>query len=62
MYDADLEEFTYVKTVDDDFNVATISGLERDTTYKFKVCAYIKDNSKKYYGDYSKTIKGKTNP
>lgn len=60
MYDTDLEEYVKVKTVDGDFNKATISGLKKNTTYSFKIRAYIKSNSKKVYGEYSKVIKVKT--
>lgn len=60
MYDADLEEYTKVKTVGGDFNVTTISGLKKNKTYSFKVRAYVKDGSKKVTGDFSKIAKIKT--
>jgi hypothetical protein len=60
MYDPDLEEYTKVKTVDADFNTATITGLDANTTYKFKVRAYVKSGSTTAYGDFSKEVKQKT--
>ncbi|MCC8045180.1 MAG: fibronectin type III domain-containing protein [Clostridiales bacterium] len=57
MYDKDLEEYTVVKSVNGSLNSATISGLKKGTTYKFKIRAYVKYNSKKYYGAYSTVYK-----
>jgi len=61
MYDPDLEEFTKVKTVSSDFSSANITQLKKGTTYKFRVRGFVKSGSKKYYGEYGKTYKLKTN-
>lgn len=60
MYDPDLEEYVKVKNVSKDLSSATIEGLQTGTTYKFKVRAYIKNDSKKYDGKCSKVYKAKT--
>ena len=61
MYDPDLEEFTKVKTVSSDFSSANIIQLKKGTTYKFRVRGFVKSGSKKYYGEFGKTYKLKTN-
>ena len=61
MYDPDLEEFTKVKTVASDFSSANIIQLKKGTTYKFRVRGFVKSGSKKYYGEFGKTYKLKTN-
>ncbi|BBF42575.1 hypothetical protein lbkm_1259 [Lachnospiraceae bacterium KM106-2] len=60
MYDKDLKEYAKEKTVSKGFSTATISGLKKKTTYKFKVRAFVKVGSKKYYGDFSKPYTAKT--
>lgn len=60
MYDRDLEEYTKVKTTTNSLNTVAITGLKKFSTYKFKVRAYVKNGSKKAYGDYSKEIIAKT--
>jgi hypothetical protein len=59
MYDPDLEEYTLVKNVKSG-NSARISDLSRNTTYKFKVVAYVKSGSKTYAGAESAVYKAKT--
>jgi hypothetical protein len=59
MYDTDLEEYTLVKTVKSG-NSARIDSLKKNTTYKFKVVAYVKSGSKTYYGEKSSVYKAKT--
>lgn len=54
MYDADLEEYTRVKTVSSSVQSARITGLKKGKTYKFKVRACLKSGSQTYYGDFSK--------
>lgn len=61
MYDKDLEEYTKVKTVSKDFSSATISDLKKNSTYKFKIRAFVKVGSKKSYGETGKIYKAKTN-
>jgi hypothetical protein len=60
MYDIDLEEYVKVKNVSKDLHVAPTTKLKKGTTYKFKIRAYVKKGSKKYYGEYSKVYKAKT--
>lgn len=55
-YDSDLEEYEKVKSVSGDFSSATINDLKKNTKYEFKIRAYVKDGSKKYYGENSKKI------
>jgi hypothetical protein len=59
MYDPDLEEYTLVKTVKSG-NSARISDLSKNTTYKFKIVAYVKSGSKTYAGAKSAVYKAKT--
>lgn len=58
IYDTDIEEFDLVKTVSG--NAVTIEGLDSGTKYKFKIRAYVKNGSKKYYGKYSDVYKAST--
>lgn len=57
MYDSDIQEYTYVKTVDGAFRTTTVKGLKKGRTYKFKIRAYVKVNGKNYYGAYSDVLK-----
>ena len=50
-----------VKTVASDFSSANIIQLKKGTTYKFRVRGFVKSGSKKYYGEFGKTYKLKTN-
>ena len=50
-----------VKTVASDFSSANIIQLKKVTTYKFRVRGFVKSGSKKYYGEFGKTYKLKTN-
>lgn len=59
MYDRDVEEYVRVKTVGS-FSKTTIYGLRKNKTYKFKIRGYVTSGGKKYYGEYSKTLKAKT--
>ena len=43
-------------------NYAKITGLNPARTYSIKVRAYKKVNNKKFYGDYSYAVEGKTTP
>lgn len=60
MYDKDLEEFTQVKSVDGDFNTATIRKLNRNRSYTFKIRCYVKNGTKKYFSAYSNDLTVKT--
>lgn len=59
MYDASAKK--YVRKAVVSKNTATIKNLKAGTTYTFRVRAYIKSDSKYYYGDFSDSFKVKTN-
>lgn len=65
-YDSDFGEYTKVKTIKGYANnvcfVNQISGISvrKGSTYKMKVCSYIKTGSKTFYGAKSKLLTVKT--
>jgi len=54
-YDADIEEFALAKTVNGSLNTVRITGLSKNTAYKFKVRGVVKA-SKAYQGEFSKVV------
>ncbi len=60
VYMYDTTQKKYVRKVTVKGTSATIENLEAGTTYKFKVRAYFKSDSKKYYGEFSDVLSVKT--
>lgn len=60
MYDSDLEEYTKVKSTDGKASTALVKNLNKGTTYKFRIRAYVKNGSKKYYSEFGATYKAST--
>ncbi|MBR1724698.1 MAG: fibronectin type III domain-containing protein, partial [Ruminococcus sp.] len=60
-YDASKKKWTTVKTISKAKTVSyTVSGLKKNTTYKFRVRAYKKSGSLKSYSAWSKAVSAKT--
>ena len=61
VYLYDTVQKKYIKKANTDKTTVKISNLQEGRTYKFKVRAYYKVDSKKVYGEYSDVISAKTN-
>lgn len=57
-YNADKKKYEVVRTITN--NTCTISKLKPDTAYKFKIRAYVVENAKYSYSNYTEAIEVKT--
>ena len=60
-YVYDTVQGKYIKKANTDKTTVKFTDLQKGRTYKFKVRAYYKVDSKKVYGEYSDVISAKTN-
>ena len=60
-YVYDTVQGKYIKKANTDKTTVKVTDLQKGRTYKFKVRAYYKVDSKKVYGEYSDVISAKTN-
>ena len=60
VYLYDSAKGKYIKKAEVSKTVATVKNLKAGTTYKFKVRAFFKADSKKYYGEFSDVLSVKT--
>ena len=60
-YVYDTVQGKYIKKANTNKTTVKVTDLQKGRTYKFKVRAYYKVDSKKVYGEYSDVISAKTN-